>query len=73
MTARRKAAGGRSSTKAAKVAKATKAAKVGKTGKATQAFGPFYRDIYYAHKLREWELCFYPVSDEQRRKYLTFI
>src|SRR4051812_22954782 len=40
---------------------------------ATQAFGDFYRDVYLAHKLREWEQCFYPVSDEQRRKYLTFI
>jgi glutamine synthetase len=39
----------------------------------SEAFGPFYRDIYLAHKLREWEQCFYPVSDEQRRKYLTFI
>jgi glutamine synthetase len=37
------------------------------------AFGGFYRDIYLSHKLREWEQCFYPVSDEQRRKYLTFI
>jgi glutamine synthetase len=40
---------------------------------ATQAFGGFYRDVYLSHKLREWEQCFYPVSDEQRRKYLTFI
>lgn len=40
---------------------------------ATSAFGGFYRDIYLSHKLREWEQCFYPVSDEQRRKYLTFI
>jgi glutamine synthetase len=39
----------------------------------TQAFGSFYRDIYHSHKLREWEQCFYQVSDEQRRKYLTFI
>lgn len=39
----------------------------------TQAFGGFYRDVYHSHKLREWEQCFYPVSDEQRRKYLTFI
>jgi glutamine synthetase len=39
----------------------------------TQAFGGFYRDIYLSHKLREWEQCFYPVSEEQRRKYLTFI
>jgi glutamine synthetase len=38
-----------------------------------QAFGGFYRDIYLSHKLREWEQCFYPVSDEQRRRYLTFI
>jgi glutamine synthetase len=38
-----------------------------------QAFGQFYRDVYLAHKLREWEQCFYPVSDEQRRKFLTFI
>jgi glutamine synthetase len=37
------------------------------------AFGSFYRDIYLSHKLREWEQCFYPVSEEQRRKYLTFI
>jgi glutamine synthetase len=40
---------------------------------ASQAFGSFYRDVYLSHKLREWELCFYPVSDEQRRRYLTFI
>jgi len=40
---------------------------------ATRAFGSFYRDIYLSHKLREWEQCFYPVSEEQRRKYLTFI
>lgn len=39
----------------------------------SQAFGDFYRDIYLSHKLREWEQCFYPVSEEQRRKYLTFI
>jgi glutamine synthetase len=39
----------------------------------TQAFGSFYRDVYQTHKLREWEQCFYAVSDEQRRKYLTFI
>ncbi|HXK19743.1 MAG TPA: hypothetical protein VNG33_18155, partial [Polyangiaceae bacterium] len=40
---------------------------------ATQAFGGFYRDVYLSHKLREWEQCFYPVSDEQRKKYLTFL
>jgi glutamine synthetase len=40
---------------------------------ATQAFGAFYRDIYLSHKLREWEQSFYPVSEEQRRKFLTFI
>jgi glutamine synthetase len=34
---------------------------------------PYAGDIYHAHKLREWEQCFYQVSDEQRRKYLTFI
>ncbi|HEY6080759.1 MAG TPA: hypothetical protein VIW29_18215 [Polyangiaceae bacterium] len=39
----------------------------------TQAFGAFYRDIYLSHKLREWERSFYPVSDEQRRQFLTFI
>jgi glutamine synthetase len=37
------------------------------------AFGSFYRDIYLSHKLREWEQCFYPVSEEQRSRYLTFI
>lgn len=37
-----------------------------------QAFGP-YRDIYLAHKHREWERSFYQVSDEQRRTWLTFI
>jgi glutamine synthetase len=40
---------------------------------AATAFGDFYRDVYLNHKLREWEQCFYPVSDEQRRKYLTFV
>ncbi len=39
---------------------------------ATQAFG-LYRDIYLSHKMREWERCFYPVSEEQRSEYLTFI
>jgi glutamine synthetase len=39
----------------------------------TQAFGGFYRDVYLQHKLREWEQSFYPVSDEQRRRFLTFI
>jgi glutamine synthetase len=37
------------------------------------AFGTFYRDVYLAHKLREWEQCFYPVSEEQRRRYLSFV
>jgi glutamine synthetase len=40
---------------------------------AAQAFGQFYRDVYLAHKLREWEQSFYPVSDEQRRRFLSFI
>jgi glutamine synthetase len=40
---------------------------------ATTAFGGSYRDVFLSHKLREWEQCFYPVSDEQRRRYLTFI
>jgi glutamine synthetase len=40
---------------------------------ASDAFGAFYRDIYLAHKLREWDQCFYPVSEEQRTKYLDFI
>lgn len=39
----------------------------------TAAFGSFYRDIYLQHKLCEWEQCFYPVSEEQRSRYLTFI
>jgi glutamine synthetase len=38
-----------------------------------QAFGSFYRDVYLQHKLREWEQSFYPVSAEQRGKFLTFI
>jgi glutamine synthetase len=37
------------------------------------AFGDFYKDIYSAHKHREWERTFYRVSDEQRRELLTFI
>ena len=37
------------------------------------AFGGFYKDIYLAHKLREWERSFYPVTDEQRRALMTFI
>jgi glutamine synthetase len=40
---------------------------------ATQAFGALYRDIYLNHKLREWDKSFYPVLEEQRRQYLTFI
>jgi len=39
---------------------------------AERAFGP-YRDIYLAHKYREWDKSFYAVSDEQRRTWLTFI
>ena len=37
------------------------------------AFGDFYKGIYAAHKLREWDRSFYRVTDEQRREYLTFI
>jgi glutamine synthetase len=37
-----------------------------------RAFGDYER-IYYQHKMREWEKCFYQVSDEQRATYLTFI
>jgi glutamine synthetase len=37
-----------------------------------EAFGP-YKDVYLAHKSREWERSFYAVSDEQRDQYLTFI
>jgi len=37
-----------------------------------QAFGP-YRDIYLAHKQREWDRSFYQVSDEQRRTWISFI
>ncbi len=39
----------------------------------SQAFGGFYRGVYLAHKLREWERSFYVVSREQREEYLTFI
>jgi len=37
------------------------------------AFGDFYKGIYSAHKLREWERSFYAVTDEQRREYLRYI
>jgi glutamine synthetase len=39
----------------------------------TLAFGDFYKEIYSAHKLREWERSFYFVSDEQRQRHLTFV
>jgi glutamine synthetase len=37
------------------------------------AFGEFYRGVYLAHKLKEWDASFYRVTDEQRREFLTFI
>jgi glutamine synthetase len=37
-----------------------------------EAFGS-YKDVYLAHKSREWERSFYAVSDEQREQFLTFI
>jgi glutamine synthetase len=37
------------------------------------AFGDFYKDVYVAHKQKEWDRTFYRVTDEQRREYLTFI
>ena len=40
---------------------------------ARAAFGDYYKDIYVAHKLREWERTFYQVTEEQRRTQLTFI
>jgi glutamine synthetase len=40
---------------------------------ATTAFGDFYRDIYLAHKQKEWDRTFYRVTEEQRRDLLTFI
>jgi glutamine synthetase len=40
---------------------------------AKAAFGDHYKDIYVAHKLREWDRTFYQVTDEQRRAQLTFI
>jgi glutamine synthetase len=40
---------------------------------AKAAFGDYYKDIYVAHKLREWDRTFYQVTDEQRRAQLTFI
>jgi glutamine synthetase len=39
----------------------------------TKAFGDFYKGVYSAHKLKEWEQSFYRVTDEQRRQLLTFI
>ncbi len=39
----------------------------------TTAFGDFYKDIYSTHKQREWERTFYLVSEEQRKRELTFI
>jgi glutamine synthetase len=38
-----------------------------------RAFGDAYKDVYVAHKTREWERTFYAVSDEQRAFHLTFI
>lgn len=40
---------------------------------AAAAFGEYYKAVYLAHKNREWEQGFYAVSEEQRRRYLTFI
>jgi glutamine synthetase len=37
------------------------------------AFGDFYKGIYAAHKLKEWDRSFYRVTNEQRREHLTFI
>jgi glutamine synthetase len=37
------------------------------------AFGDVYKDVYLAHKMREWDRAFYRVTDEQRREMLTFI
>jgi len=38
-----------------------------------RAFGDFYKDVYLAHKQREWDQSFYRVSEEQRSSQLTFI
>jgi glutamine synthetase len=40
---------------------------------ASKAFGDFYKGVYAAHKMKEWEQTFYRVTAEQRREQLTFI
>jgi glutamine synthetase len=38
-----------------------------------QALGAGFKQIYLDHKLREWQQSFYQVSDEQRRRMLSYI